>query len=242
MKRRQVITAIGTLALGAGTALGTGAFDATSSSSDASMSIVTRSDANLDIIEGSGVGENNIQSGLLDSNEVEELKYDDFPVAAVENVGQGMVNIQILVEVGTNEEFPELLQIENYDDGAYNVGFEFTGFGAAVSPDGDLPEGTVPDIFTFHAGPGTGYQTISGNDLEPGGTPDTDKMIELGSGGSQPVTLGYNGSNSVLTSRYDSATGNFTGNTNHNNIAGEDAGTETKTLVDEVTAVATSVE
>jgi hypothetical protein len=249
MKRRQVITAFGTLAVATGTALGTGAFSATSSSSQASMNVVTQGDANLDVVPGSGVsgGNDDMQTGLLSQSEINELGYDDLPLAVVEDVGQGMVNVQVFVEVGSTTDFSELLQINNNDEGAYNVGFEFTGFGPAVD-DGPINSSSVPDIFTFYKGDNPSGE-ISGLDLESGGTPDTGKMVEVGSGGDSQVTLGYDGTVTDLTNAYNSAAGNFSGDTTKDSIAdsddfpsNDDSETKTEELVQEVTAVASAVE
>ncbi len=190
-----------------------------------------------------------MKNGRLTGAEISDLGYDDLPLAVVEDVGQGMVNVQVFVAVGTTTDFSELLQIDNNDDGAYNVGFEFTGFGAAVNG-GPIKESNVPNIFTFYKGANTSGE-ISGLNLESGGTPDTSKMVEVGSGSSSQVTLGYDGTVTDLTDAYKSAAGNFSGNTNKDWIGDgngyednddDDSATDTKELVNQVTAVASAVE
>jgi len=250
MKRRQVITAFGTLAIGTGTALGTGAFSATSSSSDAALSIVTQGDnVNLDIRPGNGVeGNGNIENvsstdDFYDATSP-DLSFGDLPRAVVHNPEQGMVNIQLFAQYGVDHTFSDIIEVVNYDPNQdYEVGFAFTGFGAAVVEDSDIPKADVPKIFefvdestnviSFNVDPSTG------EDLAAADFPTDQTFPTVSSDSPEQIDLSYWGDSqqSLLPSAYNATPGNFTGNTT---IPGGDDTTDgkAKQIVDEITAVA----
>jgi hypothetical protein len=229
MKRRNFFTAIGTLAIGSGTALGTGAFDATSSSSDGVMSVVTQgADAPLDIQIGDGAsGDTNVQTGSLYTDEEIDFHISELPKVAVVDPGQGMVNLQVFGAIGSDTTFSNLLKIVNYDsNNDYDVGFQFTEYGTVV-PD-TVSENEVTDIFEFKAN----SSEISATD---GSTP-TQETVTAGS--PVDVTLEFKGTN-VPSSYADSPKpGNFSNSTFKDTV---DPTMERDTLVKEVTAVADHV-
>lgn len=251
MKRRQVITAFGTLAIGTGTALGTGAFSATSSSSNAALSVVTQGDnVNLDIVPGPGVDNNSSienassSSDLYDSTSP-DLSLGDLPRAVVHNPGQGMVNIQMFVQYGIDHTFSNIIEVVNYSSNQdYKVGFAFTGFGAAVGSNSDqVDQAKVPNIFkfldedntqiSFNVDPSTD-EDLAAVDFPAGISPPT-----VSSGDPEQIDLKFLGdtNQNLLPDTYNATPGNFTGNTS---IDGGNDNTDgkAKQLVDEVTAVA----
>lgn len=217
MNRRKFITAFGTIAIGTGTALGTGAFSATTSSSEAAMSIVTSEDAELNVNKGQGTDSDNIQDGLYESPQ--DIDFDDLPVAAVADAGP-MVNIQVFVAPDSSGSFDEIIEITNNDDVDYNVGFQFSQFGSAVGNGSNgISESTIRnDIFKFYEGDDTDGTVLSPND---GDMPNS-MMITTGS--TQQVTIGFD---TTTQSQLSKSAGDF----GSDNATLED-------LVTEITAVA----
>ncbi|SEF65450.1 hypothetical protein [Halobellus limi] len=243
MKRRQVITAIGTLALGAGTALGTGAFDATSANSDSAMSIVTQSeDVELDIVPGDDKGltvGSHVYTGdnspeYIDSSgniAFDSLSLDDLPLAIAKDAGNGMATVQTAVAAGTppgDIDFSNIIAIVNNDDRSYDVGFAYTGYGTDV--DNGVSKSTANSVFQFR-GDGSLLSPASSNNGE---TPAN--MVSVGSGSNQGVNLDVDASreglpyDDVYNDEYEGA-GDFA-------AEGEGDPAGRSELISEITAVA----
>jgi len=248
MKRRQVITAIGTLALGAGTALGTGAFDASSANSDSSLSIVTQGgDANI-VINAGNENDNDgtvvVNPGsdgpeyLNDSGLVfENLSLDDLPLAVVsdDSTGQGMVKVQIAVAAGQSPNFQEAVEIVNNDNNQdYEVGFTYTQYGSGLNY-AEIDEEVANNTFVFKSS--SNGTRISPNTAD-GENPEN--LIEITRGGnSQLVDIKVNADQSELTDVYGDidddpfyGAGDFSDNAS---TAKHDE------LIDQVTAVANEI-
>ncbi|RDZ52823.1 hypothetical protein C5C07_13775 [Haloferax sp. Atlit-4N] len=227
MKRRNVIAAIGTLAIGSGTAIGTGAFNATSTSADSSMSIITeRSDVDVDVSPGSGAGSGNIRDSLYSDTEIENIDVDDLPLAAVADNGQGMVHVQIIGVVGTDETFSNIVELTNNDaDQSYEMGFYYDGgFTEEVTSGDKLTESEATDVFEF-----THDSTvISSLDGTTGGTVELD--ASGGTNDTVQVSIDFNGTDTRLNEEYGLSAGGF----------GTGGATQLE-LIDQVTAFADEV-
>ncbi|WP_144906339.1 hypothetical protein [Halobellus captivus] len=252
MKRRQVITAIGTLSLGAGTALGTGAFDATSSNSSGGLSVVTQTEnADINIVPGwDEFTTSNLGDDLyvpVDGEDppeyiasdgtisYEKLSREDLPVAVVQNSGYGMATVQIAVEVGrpeTKVDFASLLAVNNNDSQDYELGFTYyQGYGTPVD-DEEISAGVVNDTFIFEAADGTRISPLS-SDSE-GAEPAN--LMTIDAGTTEPVSLSVNTDQSDLTEQYADVYGNnYDG---AGSFVSDGDGATTEELVSEVTAVA----
>ncbi|KAB1198162.1 MULTISPECIES: hypothetical protein [Haloferax] len=216
MKRRNVLTAIGTLSLGVGTALGMGAVDVVSSNSDGSFRVVSPG-ADVRIDPADSVGADVVKNGTID---FATLEPNDLPVATVSGNGGQMVTIQVAVTATQDHDFGDILKITNNstDSTGYDVGFTYTGFGAAVD-DGSIPKTDVVQAFQFTHGAST-TKTVSSD----WGDAQYDPMnyVSVEAGTSETVGLKVLQTDSIA----NFVSGSFTGDS------------ENAVLIDEVTAVA----
>ncbi|KAB1187473.1 MULTISPECIES: hypothetical protein [Haloferax] len=214
MKRRNVLTAVGTLALGVGTALGTGAVDVVSSNSDGSFRVVSPG-ADIRIDPADSVGADVLKNQTIDFGSLEP---SDLPVATVsENNGQ-MVTIQVAVTAAEAHNFGDILKITNNNsDGIdYEVAFDYTGFGPKVD-DGTIPQSDVIDTFEFTHG----STVVSSNSGDQDNDPTNFVTVSPGS----PETIGLY-VNKMSSIENAVTAGSFTGNS------------DSTVLIDEVTAIA----
>ncbi|MFC7202664.1 hypothetical protein ACFQJC_04000 [Haloferax namakaokahaiae] len=213
MKRRNVLTAVGTLALGVGTALGTGAVDVVSSNSDGSFQVVAPG-AEIRIDPADSVGPNVQKDTTID---VSALEPDDIPVATVSGNDGQMVTIQVAVSATADVDFGDVLKITNNstENTDYDVGFAYTGFGTAVE-DGSIPKADVVEAFQFTSG----TQTVSSDWADP--QYDPKNQVSVPAGTSATVGLEVLQTDSIA----NFVSGSFT-----------DDG-ESTVLIDEVSAVA----
>ncbi|MFA1609977.1 hypothetical protein [Halobellus rubicundus] len=244
MKRRQVITAFGTLAIGTGTALGTGAFDATSTSSSSAMSIVTQNqDADIEIVPGDGAPSTtgstsgNIKRGTFNS----VPNVDQMPIAAVSGTGPGMVQLQVYTTTdnsGSDPTFSDIIEVNNLDNVAYNVGFVFSGISNVSGDD-------IEEIYQFRYDSGNGSRTVS-EEIQPDSNGDFSNKsfssinpIVINTGGSAQVSLDYDAQ--FVPDEYDLEPGNFSNNSAEGPFDSDgdfDEVAESTQFVNEVTAVA----
>ncbi len=208
------------------------------------MSIVTQgSDANLDLDVGNGVSSSSdIKNGLYSGGTIDEFDVNELPKAAVEDNGQGMVNVQVFGVTGKSNTFSKIIEVVNNDSVPYNVGFAFTGFASFVGNGGKITTSDINSVFKFE----NGGDVISGvPDAEPGSGTDLsnisfsdlgiDNPLKVSGANTKQVDLKFNGSTSALTDHYNTAPGNFT---NANNATDGSIASERQELVNEVTAVA----
>ncbi|SDX92071.1 hypothetical protein [Halobellus clavatus] len=254
MKRRQVITAFGTLAVATGTALGTGAFSAASSSSDSSLSIVTQGgDANIDINPGNentNDGEVVVNPGssspeyLTDGSIVfDKLALDDLPLAVVtEPNGQGMVTIEVAVAAGQTPRFYDAIEVVNNDSQDYDIGFTFTGYGSAVTNNymngkdyTSIDKAVANNAFVFEEA------DDDNSDISPTSNDGEDPAGFMGvpGGGDRLVDLNVNANLPALTNLYgDIEDDPFYG---AGGFSSDDETAKHEPLVSEVTAVANEI-
>ena len=251
MQRRKFITAIGTLAIGTGTALGTGAFDATSSNSNAGLSVVTQTEsAEINIVPGyeeftnSDIGDD-VYIPSSDSNRPEyiaedgtiiynRLSREDLPLAIVNSGGTGMANVQVAVEVGrpsSEVDFQKLLAVNNNDTQDYELGFTYhEGYGSAVTEEG-VDASVANKAFQFIHDT---TRVSPANDETSGETPAN--MFSVGTGDPVAVSLKVNTDLPALINAYGDVYGKPYSGTGDFVTEGDDA--VAKELVSAVTAVA----
>ncbi|KAB1193250.1 hypothetical protein GJR96_07240 [Haloferax sp. MBLA0076] len=215
MKRRNVLTAVGTLAFGVGTALGTGAVDVVSNNSDGSFRVVSPgADIRIDPADSLGATVEKNQS-----IDFATLQPNDLPVATVSGNGGQMVTVQVAVSATRDHDFGDILKLTNNNtDGTdYDVGFTYTGFGADVD-DGSIPKSDVVEAFQFtHGSP---ESIVSSDWADP--QYDPQNYVSVSAGTSETVGLKVVQKTSIA----NSVSGSFAGDS------------ENTVLVDEVTAVA----
>ncbi|WP_411964498.1 hypothetical protein [Haloferax sp. YSMS24] len=213
MNRRNVLTAVGTLALGVGTALGTGAVNVVSSSTEGSFQVVSPG-ADIRIDPADTVG------SLVEKNttiDFAALDTTDLPVATVSGKNGQMATVEVAISATQDVDFGDILKITNNStDGTdYDVGFTYTGFGTAVK-DGSLSKSDVVDAFAFT------HETnvVSSDSADPQFDPTN--YVTVTAGASETVGLEAFQSDSLS----NFVNGSFTGDS------------ENAALITEVTAVA----
>ena len=213
MKRRNVLTTVGTLALGVGTALGTGAVNVVSSSTEGSFQVIAPG-ADIRIDPADTVGSYVEKDTTID---FATLDLDDLPAATVSGNNGQMVTIQVAISATQDVDFGDILKITNNStDGTdYDVGFTYTDFGTAVE-DGSIPKDDVIDAFAFT------HETniVSSDSADPEFDPKN--YVAVSAGTSETVGLEAFQSDSLA----NFVSGSFTGDT------------ESAALITEVTAVA----
>ncbi|QIB75502.1 hypothetical protein G3I44_15080 [Halogeometricum borinquense] len=248
------MTAVGTIAVGSGTVLGTGAFDVTSSNSNSQLSIVTGGDdANLDIVPGSEIsgvtmGDDVVENpdsslDYFDSNGnivFDKLTIDDLPIAVVNNPGQGMVNIQVAVAAGTpasSIDFDDIIAIQNNESSQnYEVGFTYSGYGSVVGTvvrGEEISKNVAHDVFVF--------ETSGGEQISPDGSDGSSakNLVQVDSGNHQLVNLQVSADNSTLVGAFgDANNGPYAG---AGDFSDSDGNGTHEPLITEVTAGANEV-
>lgn len=228
MKRRNVITAIGTLAVGTGTVLGTGATEVLSSNSDGSFRVVSPG-ANISITVPDNPGSDvTTFSGSDLSNEdidFETLEPDELPKVHVidrsSTLSGDMIEIQVAVEANQSENLGNILDITNNNDNDdYYVGFEFTELGTAVTG-GDITKKEAYTAFQFKD---SISNTVS-TDTTTDSTEPANYVTVPADAGTESVELAVDTTAESIEDALSS--GDFGNNS------------ESITLIEEVTAVAT---
>lgn len=214
MKRRNVLTTVGTLTLGVGTALGTGAVDVVSSNNEGSFRVVSPG-ADIRIDPADSVGSDVLKNDTIDFGNLEP---NDLPVAAVRGNDGQMVTIQVAFTATQDHNFGDILKITNNNtDGVdYEVAFDYTGFGEKVV-DGTIPTSDVIDAFEFTSG-----STVVSSDSSTQQN-DPTNFVTVSPGSPETIGLSVNGTSSIENAV---TSGSFTGDS------------DSTVLIDEVTAIA----
>ncbi|KTG30386.1 hypothetical protein [Haloferax profundi] len=214
MKRRTALTTLGMLALGGGTALGTGAVDVVSSNANGSFRVVSPG-ADIEITPASSTGSNVITGDTIDFTALEP---NDLPVATVNGNNGQMVTIQVAVTATQDVDFGDILTITNNNaDGTdYEVAFDYTGFGADVGA--TIPTADVVDAFEFRSADDT---IISSDSTDSENDPTN--FVTVSTESPETVSLRVNQTSTIANAV---ASGSFAGDS------------ESTVLIDEVTAVA----
>ncbi|MGB9956598.1 hypothetical protein ACOZ4B_09445 [Haloferax prahovense] len=231
MKRRTVITAIGTLAVGTGTVLGTGATEVLSSNEDGSFRVVSPgADISITVPDNPGNDVTTFpDAGTSDGNiDFEALEPDELPKVHVidrsSTLTGDMVEIQVAVEADQNKNLGNILDITNNNaDDDYYVGFEFTTLGTAVT-DGGITKQEAYTAFQFKHGDST-KQTVSTDTSSIDSTEPANYVMVSSGTGTESVELAVD---TTASSIEDALSPGDFGNNG-----------ESITLIDEVTAVAT---
>ncbi|RDZ48334.1 hypothetical protein C5B86_04620 [Haloferax sp. Atlit-19N] len=239
MKRRNVITAIGALAIGTGTVLGTGATEVLSSNGDGSFRVVSPG-ANISITVPDNPGANvsvfqddnddadgDAAAGGIDFGSLEQMDLPAVHVIDNSNSSGGMIEIQVAIEKGSGaQDLGKIFDIVNNNpDTAYDVGFEFTTFGNAVTTNGGtVTPATAKEAFQFVNSDGN---VISSDPNESTHNPQNFVTVAASadSGSRVPVSLETDATLGNISSEFDTS-GTF-GDVSEN-----------ITLIEEVTAVA----
>ncbi|ELZ80057.1 hypothetical protein C454_12673 [Haloferax gibbonsii ATCC 33959] len=239
MKRRNVITAIGTLAVGTGTVLGTGATEVLSSNEDGSFRVVSPG-ANISITvpddpganvsvfqDGNSDADGDAAAGGIDFGSLEQMDLPAVHVIDNSNTGGGMIEIQVAIEKESGGQgLGKIFDIvNNNSDAAYDVGFEFTTFGNAVNTNGGtVSPSTAKEAFQFVD---SNSNVVSSDPDDSDHNPQNFVTVEAsGDAGSRvPVSLKTDATLGNISSEFD-ASGTF-GDVSEN-----------ITLIEEVTAVA----
>ncbi|WP_042663313.1 hypothetical protein [Haloferax sp. ATB1] len=232
MKRRTVITAIGTLAVGTGTVLGTGATEVLSSNEDGSFRVVSPgADISITVPDNPGSDVTTFpDAGTSDGNiDFEALEPDELPKVHVidrsSTLTGDMVEIQVAVEADQITGLGNILDITNNNsDDDYYVGFEFTTLGTAVT-DGGITEQEAYTAFQFKHGSST-EQTVSTDTSSDSTEPAN--YVAVSPLGTESVRLDVDTTASSIEDAL--SPGDFGNNS------------KSITLIDEVTAVATQTD
>lgn len=228
MQRRKFITAVGTIGVGSGMALGTGAVDAvTSSNGDSSFRVVAPgADITIDPPSSSS---SPVETGT--SIDFGALEIGDLPKVAVTDA-DGMVQIEVAVELGTTpgDVGTVFTVTNNSSTTAYDVGFTYTGYGETVTG-GEYD--TIDQSVAQSA-----FQLIDGEtDSSPstysptgGGTDPANRFSLPNSSDSKEVALSIDAGLSELTNNLGND-GTF-----DQDVSGNDFSSTSYSLIEEVTA------